>query len=449
MRFPVLLTGVLATLVAATVLTARVRDYTLSDPQLTLLTSQVLWERHSLDLGPELNRLGPSAFAKDSWKYAIGEGGRVLYAYPLGTSLLAVPVVAVGRTFGSDLSNWETDRRYQIAIAAACCAAVFALLANIGWILTGGRIAIVVAFVITLGSSLVSTLGSALWSFDVELVFALLAVREVARTETRETPRAFLVGLLIAASWICRPCAVTLAIPHGIVMLAAGGRPLLRFLAGASCVLLPFLVFCKWATGSFVARYYAVGQWARVSSLAAWPINLHSILLSPARGLFAFTPVLLFGILAIALPAVRRRLTARLLAAWVALTIGVVATQTNWWGGWGFGPRLLTEAVPGLALLGLMGWQAAATRARWRLGWVVALALAWGVAIHIGQGLYFRAAYDWNDRPNIDEAPEYYRNNWRFPQFLATSARNDAKARVAPKGRDDRGTPRDATAGLH
>ena len=68
-RSPRLPTAALALLVLAVVLLARVRDYTLSDPQLTLLTSQVLWERHAIDLRPELDRLGPKEFAKDNWMF--------------------------------------------------------------------------------------------------------------------------------------------------------------------------------------------------------------------------------------------------------------------------------------------------------------------------------------------------------------------------------------------
>ena len=428
MRFPALQTAVLAAIVLAIVLMGRVRDYTLSDPQLTLLTSQALWERHSLDLRPELDRLGAKDFAKDTWKYSMNGRGQVLYGYPLGTSLLSIPVVAAGRALGSDLSIWDTDRKYQIALAGLCCAAVFALLANIAWLLSFDRTALIFAFAVTLGSSLISTLGSALWSFDFELIFALLAVREVARAEGGGGLRPFRLGVFIAVAWVCRPSVVTLAFPLGIIILAEKWRSLARFMGGILSVMIPFLLFCKAQTGSFLASYYAISQWTRVSSLATWPANLETILLSPARGLFVFTPSLIFGVLALSMPAVRRRPLARLLSAWVALTVGVVATQRNWWGGWSFGPRLLTEVVPGLALLGFMGWIEVSGQARRRLSGLVVLTLLFGLLVHTGQGLYFRAAYSWNNRPNIDAAPEYYRNNWTFPQFLATTARNDAKA---------------------
>ena len=429
-RFPRLQTASLAILVLAVVLMGRVRDYTLSDPQLTLLTSQVLWERHTIDLRPELDRLGPKEFAKDTWKYSINSRGQVFYGYPLGTSLIALPVVALGRTLGSDLAVWDTDRRYQIALAGLCSAAVFFLLAEISWRFHPEPMSVIFAFVVTLGSSLVSTLGSALWSFDLELVFALLAFREVARAESAvgESPRAFRLGLFLAVAWICRPSAATLALPVGLFMLARGWRGLLSFGAGILVVILPFLAFCRVVTGSYFASYYAAGHWIRVSDLANWPANLEAILLSPARGLFVFTPALVFGVIALALPGVRRRPAARVLFGWVSLTIALVATQRNWWGGWSFGPRLLTEVVPGLALLTLMGWTAVTLNTQRRLIGIVALCLGWGVLVHTGQGLYFRAAYAWNNRPNIDAASEYYRHNWSFPQFLATAARNDAKA---------------------
>lgn len=427
-HFPLLQTAALAVVVAAVVLLGRVRDYTLSDPQLTLLTAQVLWERGSLDLRPELDRLGPKEFAKDSWKYSINKQGQVFYGYPLGTTLLTLPVVAVGRTLGSDLSVWETDRRYQIGLAALSCASVFALLANLGWILTRDRMAPPFAFLVTLGSSLISTLGSALWSFDFELVLCLLALREVALAEAGSTPRALRAGVFIASAWICRPSAITLALPLGLFILTHGLRTLVTFIGGMAGVIVPFLLFCKATAGAFLPPYYIAGNWIRVANFEAWPANLEAILFSPARGLFTFTPSLLFGIFALGLASVRQRPMARVLAGWAALTTAIVATQRNWWGGWSFGPRLLTEVAPGLALLALMGWQAAPKGVRRRIMLVAALSFGWGVFVHTGQGLLLRAAYSWNNRPNIDAAPEYYRRNWRFPQFLATASRNEAKA---------------------
>lgn len=426
---PRVVTLLLALAVFAVAFGGRLRDYTLSDPQLTLLTSQVLWERGSLDLRPELDRLGPERFAKDTWKYSITREGRVFYGYPLGASIVSLPVVAAARSLGEDFSVWETDRRYQTALAAVCCALVFLLLADIARILTRDATVPFFAFAIVLGSSLMSTLASALWSFDFELIFALLALREVARAEDGTLPfRAVRTGAFIAAAWVCRPSAILLAAPLGLFALSRGWRATVGLLAGTASVLVPFLTFCKGATGLYFASYYATGQWIRVSSLATWPANLEAILFSPARGLFLFTPSLLLGAVALAWPAVRRRPTALVLATWAALTIAIVATQRNWWGGWSFGPRLLTEAAPALALLGFLAWRALEHGTRRRLAPVVVVALAWGIVVHTGQGLYRRAPYGWNNNPNIDADPEFYRHNWRFPQFLATESRNRAKA---------------------
>lgn len=428
-RRPRLLTALLAVAVFTVASMGSVRDYTLSDPQLTLLTSQVLWERGALDLRAELDRLGPERFAKDTWKYSIRRDGRVFYGYPLGAAIVSLPVVAVARTLGRDFSDWETDRRYQIRLASLCCALVFLLLADIAWRLTRDAAAPFFAFAVTLGSSLMSTLASALWSFNFELVFALLALREAARAEDRTLAfRAVRTGAFIAAAWVCRPSAILLAAPLGLFALLRGRRTALALSAGAASVLLPFLAFCKGATGFYFASYYAAGQWVRVANLETWPANLQAILFSPARGLFLFTPALLLGVAGPAWPAVRRRPVTLILATWAALTIGIVATQRNWWGGWSFGPRLLTETAAPLALLGFMAWTTLAERTQRRLAPVVVLALAWGIAVHTGQGLYRHAAYRWNNNPNIDAAPEFYRHNWRFPQFLATESRNKAKA---------------------
>ncbi len=78
---------------------------------------------------------------------------------------------------------------------------------------------------------------------------------------------------------------------------------------------------------------------------------LYGLLLHPGAGLFPLTPILVFGVLGLAMLVLRRRERAD---AWVAS--GIVLTTTlamgcmnNWRGGWTIGPRYLVVVYPFLA----------------------------------------------------------------------------------------------------
>ena len=75
------------------------------------------------------------------------------------------------------------------------------------------------------------------------------------------------------------------------------------------------------------------------------------MLVSPSRGLFVYSPVLLFPAAGLLLWLVRRRGG---LLAWAAVAVaagvGTIAQFTVWWGGHSFGPRLLSDVLPALVL---------------------------------------------------------------------------------------------------
>src|SRR5205823_3389017 len=89
--------------------------------------------------------------------------------------------------------------------------------------------------------------------------------------------------------------------------------------------------------------------------------GLHGALISPARGLLVYQPWIALATLAF-VPSIRRRFSeikrARVPAGWelvcgtaAMLYVPLVAAWAMWWGGWCWGSRLLSEAVPLFALL--------------------------------------------------------------------------------------------------
>ncbi len=156
----------------------------------------------------------------------------------------------------------------------------------------------------------------------------------------------FLMGAAVLTEY---PMALAGAIFGVLVLLLAGRRPLLRFLAG----LLPWAmlgaIYNKAVTGFFlktVTAFHADAQFAaiklnygfRLPSVAAlWGLSL-----SPYRGLVFYAPVLIV----MGYVAFRNR---QIWQSWrsylwpvVLINFMVISAHFTWWGGWGFGPRYLT-----------------------------------------------------------------------------------------------------------
>jgi hypothetical protein len=154
---------------------------------------------------------------------------------------------------------------------------------------------------------------------------------------------------------------------------------------------------------------------------------LQAHLVSPSRGLLIYAPAVVLA-LAAALLWPRRVLRVPLAAlalAWVALHLVLVSRFPYWWGGYGYGSRLLVDALPGVFVFSCAGAAAVLGCARrWRALALLAViaAGAAGIWINSVQGLFNRATAVWNAAPNIDGFPGYA-FDWQLPQFWATRAR--------------------------
>src|SRR6185436_12328064 len=136
-----------------------------------------------------------------------------------------------------------------------------------------------------------------------------------------------------------------------------------------------------------------------VPALMSYVVRTAGHLVSPSRGLITYVPVVVF----VAYLVIRYRRTlpsVALTALGAANVVALVALMSGWrmwWGGHSYGPRLLTECVPWLVLLAVMGVgamrnaSAHVSRGRRRLELVVgAVLLVSSIAIHA------RGALSWD-----------------------------------------------------
>jgi len=405
-------------------------SYTDSDPRGTLLTAQAILQHGTLalDAYPE----APSDYR------VMKRSGHLFYAYPPGTPIAAVPAVAIARLAGFDMARADDDDTVQRVLAAISVGLTAVLASSLAVYWLPWPLAVTLAGLFVLGTPVMSTMGTTLWSTNLSVVAVFAALVLLSRQERSSGPRrVVLIGALLGFTCWCRPTAI---LPAGLATLWMWGRaatspPAARrpamidavALSAATALPLVLLVVMSRLTYATWLPDYYIGMRLAASDRVGTALIAH--LVSPSRGLLIFAPIVIPA-LAVALLSPRRALHAPLAGlalVWVCLHLAVVSRFPYWWGGYSYGCRLLVDVLPGVFVLVCAAAAVVHGSSRpWRrLGLLALLAAgAAGIWINSVQGLFNSATAAWNLSPSIDNFPGYA-FDWKLPQFLATQARLD------------------------
>jgi hypothetical protein len=145
-------------------------------------------------------------------------------------------------------------------------------------------------------------------------------------------------------------------------------------------------------------------------------------LISPSRGIFIFSPVLIFSIYEIAFGIKKREfgpldwfLLLILLVHWI-----VISSFSKWWGGFSFGPRYFSDMVPYLIYFLILGVARILQSKGMKKIILISIFFCF---VGISFGVHFRGAndwdvYRWNSEPiDVDVKPERVWD-WGDIQFL-------------------------------
>ena len=261
-----------------------------------------------------------------------------------------------------------------------------------------------VALTLAFGTSAWSTASRVLWQHGPSLCAVAAVLLVLARPAPWSRGRSVLLGLLSAVAWVLAPVNALTALGAFAFVLLRQRRDALFFVLGALAVVLPFTGFNLGLYGHLLPPCFELGPLAGASSFG---VALLGNLVSPARGLFVWTPV--FAL--VAWLGGRRLLRAPreiidLLAGVVLVAHwGVISLIPHWWAGHSVGPRLFTDVLPwlGWGLIRLVGWLSARKLSDL---WVLLVVLVlWGAFAH-GNGALSPRVEFWNSGPpDVDQAP--------------------------------------------
>ncbi|MFL6202795.1 MAG: hypothetical protein ACJ76J_26805 [Thermoanaerobaculia bacterium] len=356
-------------------------------------------------------------------------GGHTISMYPVVLPVLIAPLYlpAVGYLH---LRDWTDARLDHVArvMEKLSASVIAALSASLLYLLLRRRVAAPTALLLSLAYAFGTTAwvisSQALWQHGMAQLLVIGAL--LLLTGPCTAPRALALGLLLGLISANRPPDAILAAALGAYGLFwAGRRAVLAALlaAGAALPIGLVLLYNLGMAGHFAGGYGLVGNasFFRRDLLS----GLGGLLFSPTRGLFVFSPFLLFLVL------VRRRLPHDAgdggdgggrgeRALTLAMSAGVVLqvllyAMIDWRAGISWGPRFLTDLLP--LLLWMLAPVVASLRGFGRVCFLLAVGAA--VAIEaIGAFWYtgatdaeifavasgphqMRAAWDWRNAPFV------------------------------------------------
>lgn len=407
--------GALLFALAAVAYSANLREISAQDTLPNRLLPVAVIEYGTVTLDPFLGDPTPGA-RRPYW--AVEAGGHYHSVYPLLPGLLAVPVYLVPVLMGVKLSWPLVDLLAKLS-ATLIAALSVTIVHGVARRLASPSTALLVAVVYAFGTSTWSISSQGLWSHGPAQLFLALAI--AAAVSGRDWACGLAAGLMVACRLPTLPMAGALLV-HGFARGLGRGLTggVVAAAVGAVVVAYNLLTFGTLQGGyahlntNHLALVGIEGLWS--TPLAE---GLAGLLLSPSRGLWIYSPVLLFAALGVGLiPRDPRRGLLACLAGGIAVSVLLLAKYTVWWAGHSFGPRYLTDLLPALVLFLAPVHERLLTRSG-LLGTVFAALFAVSVAVQLVGVLYYPSprAVDWNTSPrNVDFAHERLWN-WRDSQL--------------------------------
>ncbi|MCI0617103.1 glycosyltransferase family 39 protein [bacterium] len=268
-------------------------------------------------------------------------------SYPVGAALLASPFYlpsAIGPMQGNSRFVADLDK---MAAAFLVILSVIVLYFAILQLTTHGM-ALLITAVYALATSSFSVSSQALWQHGPAQLCLTAALYCLVRG-SKEPRWIFLAGFPTALAIACRPTDALLVIPMGLYVLFHQTKKVPGFLLFT----LPPILF------QILYNYYYFDnpfhtQW-RLDQEGFWTTpfleGLSGILFSPARGLFIYSPILLFSFVGIIVCWTKHEFVLlRYLSIGVLANLVLYSRFFMWWGGSTYGPRLLADLLPILCL---------------------------------------------------------------------------------------------------
>lgn len=293
--------------------------------------------------------------------------GHYASIFPMGTAIVTLPLYAafdagrhlMGKPVDIAAPDFDAARQLDEKAASTIIAALAVVLFFFCARLIAGDVAAAIGtLAFGFGTTMWTIASQALWQHG-PVCLVLLGMIFSFQRASRSASDASRRGWLLAAG-LCAGLLITIRPTSAVFSLAAFAfalryerRALGLFAFGLVTGVAPMLV---WNASFFHDLFggYTANLTTFSSSFGDAAVAFAGELFSPNRGLFIFTPIVIFSI-AGAMRAARSRTADGTLLLWLGgacvLLCAVYALYSQWYGGWTYGPRFLTDTMPVAGLL--------------------------------------------------------------------------------------------------
>jgi hypothetical protein len=278
--------------------------------------------------------------------------GHLVSFYPVVLPVLITPLFVPAAIYATLESPdpWRFETILEL-MEKASASVVAALSVVVMWLtlrrLTNKRIALLLTAAYAFGTQTWSTSSQALWQHGLAQLLLAVSLYLLVRFGAAPRPALF-VGVLCGLIIFNRPPDAFFAAAIGAFYLVGSRGSWLWFALGASLASLPFLVYNLTFFARPLGGYQTlVGSGVFGHSI---PEGVTAMLLSPGKGLFIYSPFLLF---LFAGPMLQLGAAGRLpvVLLWLAFAGQLVLFGTmDWRAGACYGPRFQTDVLPFLVL---------------------------------------------------------------------------------------------------
>jgi hypothetical protein len=352
--------------------------------------------------------------------------GHLYSKQPIGASIVAVPALLVadnvlGHLFHADLDHFVRNGgsgQLERLLASSIVALTAMFLCLIALRFLDRKYSLLLVLVFAFCTSAWSTASRALWQHGPSMLMLSAALYLILVARDRPSSVQF-ASIPLALAFVVRPTNSITVLLLTVYVAVQYRRYFLRYLLWATTIAAPFLAFNLTVYHSPFSTYYLP---QKVGSNPSFLEALAANLVSPGRGLFIFSPVVLLSVGGVILK-IRdgdwRRLDSALLAI-VILHWVVISSFGKWWAGHSFGPRFFCDVIPYLVYLAIpvfSGLSGLRGSKRMLLAALVSFLVVVSLFIHY-RGATSWATHVWNEEPvGVDDDPSRVWD-WTDIQFL-------------------------------
>ena len=405
--------------------------YIFSDPLINLLVSQSV-----LDYGTiRLDNYTQSVLINSNDFRLIEHNNHLYYFFPLGYSVFSIPFVWAANLMGKSMTLISSDIWLQSILSTLTVISCFI----IGYFIARHFItqywSLFFSLTFVLGSSIISTMGTALWSINYEVIFILLGILILINyNKIRKSIFPYILAATLFSAYFCRPTAATFIISAGIYLFIKDRNSFIKATFSFIILFCFFVFFSLTELHQILPVYYFP---ERVAHARVFFTALYGHLLSPSRGILIYSPHILVTLVLVLIFFKKLKLWINpfiwISLIWFSLHLFINSNFLEWWGGWSYGNRLFTDVMPAFFLLIVIFWKyALISLNKIKINYIFSVffvAATVAVFINTYQGLYNVSTAYWNIRPSIDKNQKYL-FDWRFPQFLSTQDMLERKMEI-------------------